>query len=174
MARKMKTDNNDREKEEIVLTSCEVKPLFSEYTNDVEKVVVRRPQTKKRTRKDSDESDSEAENEEETEENGNEEEQESNPAWMRYMPSRRFLKVRRRDERTDLPTSIVTKNPVSSNPFSPTHPKNQIKNIKSTTKMISTNDEDQEKTRNKKLRYISSNPNEAAELISFFNISKSS
>jgi glucan-binding YG repeat protein len=109
----------------------------------------------------------------ETEENGNEEEKESNPAWMRYMPSRRFLKVRPKDERTDLATAIV-KHPVSSNPFSPTHPKNQTNNIKSTAKMISTTDEDQEKTRNKKLRYLSSNPNEAAELISFFNISKSS
>jgi hypothetical protein len=168
-----KKDHNDREKEEIVLTSCEVKPLFSEYNNGIEKVVVRRAQSKKRTRKDSHESDSEAENEEETEENGNEEEKESNPAWMRYMPSRRFLKVRPKDERTDFATAIV-KHPVSSNPFSPTHPKNQTNNIKSTAKMISTTDEDQEKTRNKKLRYLSSNPNEAAELISFFNISKSS
>ena len=149
------------------------KPLFSEYEINSEIVEIRKERNPLLVRKRLRSEDEEEEDQEETENDNsaNEDEKEAPPAWMRYMPRRKIYRFKP-SEPTDDHNLKPRKHSASSNPFSPMHPKNLSKLVPKATEPMHVEEASSQKKR-QRLRYRSSNADEAAELVKFFNISKS-
>lgn len=145
-----------------------LKPLFSEFADDTmpqvqspihikpSKVITKRKREKsRRSNADSDESSFSDENEdidEDGEEEDKEKEAEEVPAWIRYLPPRRFIKVK-----NPAKTSTTTTASEMDIGFNNIKDEGELKN---------------ELKQRKRMKYNTHTATEAAALLSFFNLEK--
>ncbi len=148
-----------------------LKPLFSEFADDTmpqvqspihikpSKVITKRKREKRRrSNADSDESSFSDENEdidEDDEEEDKEKEAEEVPAWIRYLPPRRFIKVKN-PAKTSTTTTTTTASEMDIG-FNNIKDEGELKN---------------ELKQRKRIKYNTHAATEAAALLSFFNLEK--